>query len=128
MIVLQGKLMDPRIFMKVLISNAGEAESLVACAMTRRATAMTNANSTSRCCDSLLIFFLKKVFCLADGRYLIIWFVIESIMVSLENGTISLYFMVVVLSSSRCALMVANMRCLHSHDKRQDVGEIQDLA
>ncbi|KAG7020448.1 Kinesin-like protein KIN-6, partial [Cucurbita argyrosperma subsp. argyrosperma] len=32
---------------EVFISNAGEAESLVACAMTKRATAITNANSTS---------------------------------------------------------------------------------
>ncbi|XP_038885527.1 kinesin-like protein KIN-6 isoform X3 [Benincasa hispida] len=32
---------------EVLISNAGEAESLVACAMAKRATATTNANSTS---------------------------------------------------------------------------------
>nr|QWT43321.1 kinesin-like protein KIN11A [Citrullus lanatus] len=32
---------------EVLISNAREAESLVACAMAKRATAITNANSTS---------------------------------------------------------------------------------
>ncbi|XP_023002221.1 kinesin-like protein KIN-6 isoform X3 [Cucurbita maxima] len=32
---------------EVFISKAGEAESLVACAMTKRATAITNANSTS---------------------------------------------------------------------------------
>ncbi|XP_011649666.1 kinesin-like protein KIN-6 isoform X1 [Cucumis sativus] len=32
---------------EVLISKAGEAESLVACAMAKRATAITNANSTS---------------------------------------------------------------------------------
>lgn len=65
MIVHQGKLTDPRIFMKVLISYAGEAESLVACAMTKRATAITNANSTSRYCDLSFFSFLKKALCMA---------------------------------------------------------------
>lgn len=52
--------MDPRIFMKVLISKAGEAESLVACAMAKRATAITNANSTSRFSDLSFGSILKK--------------------------------------------------------------------
>lgn len=64
-IVHQGKLMNPRIFVKVFISNAGEAESLVACAMTKRATAITNANSTSRCYDLSFGSFLKKALCMA---------------------------------------------------------------
>lgn len=70
MILNQGKLMDPRIIffclcVKVLISSAREAESLVACAMTKRATAMTNANSTSRCCALSFGSFLKKALCMA---------------------------------------------------------------
>lgn len=64
MIIHEGKLMDPRIFMKVLISNAGEAESLVACAMAKRATAITNTNSTSRFCDLFFGSILKKALCI----------------------------------------------------------------
>lgn len=57
--------MDPRIFMKVLISKAGEAESLVACAMTKRATAITNANSTSRFSDLSFGSIFKKALYIA---------------------------------------------------------------